>query len=479
MRSFNLSLACFALVTGVALAQNNYELPSIGQPADTSLSPAEESEIGRDIVRQLRELNYFLDDAELATYLKGLGRRIAAYSGHDPDSFHFYVIRDPQINAFALPGGHIGVNAGLILASRGESELAGVVAHEIAHVTQRHIARQQQASGPAQIATAAALLLAILAGAGDPDIVQAAIAVGLSASAQQRINFTRAHELEADRVGIQTMTAAGFDPRGMASFFQYMEERGRLYGGALPEILLTHPVSNTRISEALARIGDQPRLAPVANDGEYRLMQARLRVMSAKQVSAASDFFTAEDKEHPVVQAYGRSLAQYRAGQYEPSIKTLQQLWDEHPTQVHYVLALARGQLAAGQNSAALKSFEQAERSFAGYPPLVLTHAEALIQSGQPEAARRRLLASDLIHAREPEVHRLLALAARDLNHAPEAHYQMAEFHRLEGDYLAAFNQVDAGLKLIDLRPSDHARLKTLKKTLEVEAPANVKQRKR
>ncbi len=479
MRPFSLTSAAFALVTGVAVAQNNYELPSIGQPADTTLSPADESEVGRDIVRQLRDLNYFLDDPELGTYLRGLGRRVAAYSDREPDGFRFYVVRDPQINAFALPGGHIGVNAGLILATRSESELAGVVAHEIAHVTQRHIARQIQASGPAQIATAAALLLAILAGAGDPDVVQAAITVGLAASAQQRINFTRAHELEADRVGIHTMTAAGFDPHGMASFFQYMEERGRLYGGALPEILLSHPVSNTRISEALARIGDQPRSSRAPEEEAYRLMQARLRVMSAKQVSAAADFFNAEDKAHPEVREYGRALAHYRAGQYEPATKALQQLWDAHPTQVHYVLALARSQLAAGQNAAALENYEQAEGSFAGYPPLVLAHADALVQAGKPAAARQRLLASDMIHAREPEVHRLLALAARDLEHAPEAHYQMAEYHRLEGDYLAAFNQVDSGLRLPNLRANEQARLKTLKKTLEAEAPPNVKARKR
>ena len=479
MRSYRSWIVACALALPPASAQNNYELPSIGQPADTTLSPSDESEVGRDIVRQLRELNYFLDDPEVSTYLRGLGRRLAAYSDREPDGFRFYVVRDPQINAFALPGGHVGVNAGLILATRSEDELAGVVAHEIAHVTQRHIARQMQASGPVQIATAAALLLAILAGASDPDVVQAAIAVGLSASGQQRINFTRAHELEADRVGIHTMSAAGFDPRGMASFFQYMEERGRLYGGALPEILLTHPVSNTRISEALARVGDQPRKPGAADDTEYRLMQARLRVMSAKQVGQALDFFNAEDKSHPEVREYGLALAHYRAGQYEPAMKALQRLWDAQPSQVHFGLALARSQLAAGQSAAALSTFAQAERSFSNYPPLTLAHAEALVQAGKPDAARQRLLASDLVHAHEPEVHRLLALAARDLEHQPEAHYQMAEYHRLEGDYLAAFNQVDAGLKLPNLRPSDQARLKTLKKTLEAEAPANVKPRKR
>ncbi len=476
-RSVFSCLLVLALLSGAALAESSYELPSIGQPADTTLSPTQESEIGRDIVRQLRELNYFLDDPELSAYLRGVGRRIAFHSGRDPDSFQFLVVRDPQINAFALPGGYIGVNAGLILASRNESELAGVLAHEIAHVTQRHIARQIQANGRFQVATAAALLLAILAGAGDPDVVQAAISLGLATSAQQRINFTRAHELEADRVGIHTMAAAGFDPRGMASFFQQMEERGRLYGSGLPEILQTHPVSNTRISEAQARIEDTPPVK-AADESEYRLMQARLRVQTAKQVGQALDFYQAEDKIHPDAQQYGQALAQYRAGQYPAAIKALQYLWDRYPGQVHYALALARAQLAAGQNATALQNFEQAERYFRDYPPLVLAQAEALIQTGQPEAARRRLLASDLIHAREPEVHRLLALAARDLEHAPEAHYQMGEYHRLEGDYLAALNQVDAGLQLTKLRPSDQARLQTLKKTLEMEAPANAKRRR-
>lgn len=470
--------ACVAGLFGVAHADGSYDLPSIGQTADATLAPDEEDKIGRDIVRQLRDLNYLLEDDEIETYLGDLGRQIATHTGRNPDQFTFFVVRDQEINAFALPGGYIGVNAGLILATRGEDELAGVVAHEIAHVTQRHIARQLQANGTYQIATAAALLLAILAGASDPDVVQAAMSVGIAATGQQQINFTRAHESEADRVGIHTMAAAGFNPQGMASFFQYMEERSRLYGDQLPEILQSHPVSNTRIAEALSRIGDSDPPA-VRDQTEYELMQARLHVLTAKQVSNALDFYQPAQSASGKVREYGLSLAYYRGGQYPRAVELQQKLVKQNPQQVHFALALARTQLAAGRQNEALSELSRIKRDFPDYPPLILARSEMLIQAGQPEAARREILGSNLLNSTEPEPHRLLANAARDLNQLPEAHFQMAEYHRRRGNYLAALNQVDAGLALPGLDKVQSARLNSMKKALEAEAPPDARRRKR
>lgn len=472
--------ACVAAIGPVAngATEDGYQLPTIGQSADAILAPDEEDKIGRDIVRQLREFNYLLEDEEVESYLTSLGREIATHTGRNPDQFTFFVVRDQEINAFALPGGYIGINAGLMIATRGEDELAGVVAHEIAHVTQRHIARQVQANGTYQIATAAALLLAILAGASDPDVVQAAMSVGIAATGQQQINFTRAHESEADRVGIHTMTEAGFNPQGMASFFQYMQERSRLYGDQLPEILLSHPVSNTRIAEALSRIGDREP-PPARDQSEYDLMQARLHVLTAKQVSSALEFYQPAQSAKAKVRDYGLSLAYYRGGQYARAAELQQKLARENPQQVHFAMALARTQLAAGEPERALAELNRAKRDFPDYPPLILARSEMLIQVGKPELARRELLASNLLNSREPEPHRLLANAARDLDQLPEAHFQMAEYHRRRGDYIAALNQVDAGLALPGLDKNQSARLGSMKKALEAEAPPDTQRRRR
>lgn len=459
------------------------ELPSIGQPSDRALSPTEEVQIGAEIISQLRELRFFLDDLQLNDYLRRVGHRLASNSGHHPDGFNFYLVRDKQINAFALPGGHIGVNAGLILASDTEDELAGVLAHEIAHVTQRHIARQIEASSRFNLTTAAALLIAVLAGASDPDVVQAALTMGMASSTQQRINFTRSHEMEADRIGIRTLAETGYDPKGMASFFQKMEERARLYGSGLPEILRTHPVSNTRISEALARVDQysdkQPRSAKFERD--YRIMQARLRVYTESEANTALAFFKAskagDNKMDAQVREYGLALAHFRTGHYDEAIKLLSVLADQHPDVNYYHSALADSLLASGQGEEALKIYQRSRRQFPNDSPLILAYANALILTGNPGKARSELLGNDIIRKQEPETHRLLALAARDLKREAEAHYQMAEYHRLLREYRRGLNQLNAGLRLKDLGTADEARLKSALQKLRAQTPETLLKR--
>ncbi len=177
--------------------------------------------------------------------------------------FTFFAVKDSGINAFALPGGFIGVNAGLVTATRNESELAGVLAHEIAHVTQRHIARSVQNAGRANLASAAAILAAILIGAttGLPsDAVMGTVTAAQGLAVQQQINFTRANETEADRVGIGILAAAGFDPAAMPDFFWTMQQRSGSVGRNIPELLRTHPVTTrAHRRDPRPRQPDRPR----------------------------------------------------------------------------------------------------------------------------------------------------------------------------------------------------------------------------
>lgn len=453
-------------------ASSSYDLPSIGQPADSALSPKQEDEIGKDIVRQLRSFNYLLDDIELRYYMNDLGRRIASFSGHPAGDFDFFVVRDNRVNAFALPGGYIGMNAGLILTTRNEDELCGVLAHEVAHVTQRHIARQIEASGAFNIATIAALVVAILAGASDPDVAQAALSLGMASAQQMQINFTRTHEMEADRVGIRTLAEAGYNPLGMATFFQQMEERARLYGSGLPEILQSHPVSNTRISEAMTRAAEYDGSLIRHHDATtYQLMQARLRVLTTPQVHEALKYFAADlKKEDNAAARFGYALAQARAGKNDDAIRRLEQLQTEirHPA---IDLALTRAQMASGEPVTALASAEAASKRYPGNIPALLTYADLLVQTDQPAAARKLILADDLIQLQEPEAHRLLAVAANDMGRTAEAHYQMAEYHRISGEFREALNQLHAGLRNKSISESDKARLAEALKVLEKQVP--------
>jgi len=477
-RPWVLGLVACLLMTATARAA--IDLPSIGEPADRTLSPVEESKLGASVVRQLRQHGYMLDDPELAEYLIATGRRLASYSGANPAGFEFFFIRDNRINAFALPGGYIGINAGLLLTTQNESELAGVLSHEIAHVTQRHVARQIESTQTLNMATMAALLVALIASGGSGDLAQAALTMGISGIQQHQINFTRSHELEADRVGIRILASSGFDPDGMAGFFQRMEENARLYGDAVPEILRTHPVNITRITEARSRAADYPAVKP-GSEIEYRLMHARLRVISSPQATDALVHFQGRTQTGGGTDAdrYGLGLALLRTGQPEAAREILEELLEQKPEQMHFRLELARAQLAGKSPKDALATLEQAQAQFPHSLPIAATYAEALLRFKRPVDARRVILAANgALDGSLPDMHRLLAVAAQDLGWNAEALFRMAEYHQLRGDYEAAINQLKAALRLPDINANDKARVSALLETYRREAPAETAKRR-
>ena len=203
---------------------DDINLPDMGSPADAILNSSDEAQLGRMIMRDIRNSGQVVEDPLITEYLNDVGSRIAAQTNDGEHRFTFFAVEDPRINAFALPGGYIGIHTGLLEATRNEDELAGVLAHEVAHVTQRHIARAIHASSRQSLLTTAMMLGAIIVAAagGSSDAVQGAMAVGQGMAAQQRINFTRSNEYEADRIGIAALADAGFDPHGMASFFEVL-----------------------------------------------------------------------------------------------------------------------------------------------------------------------------------------------------------------------------------------------------------------
>ena len=248
--SFIVFIGLTLQVTYLTAQENN--LPDMGSPADAVLSKTEEAKIGRAIMQQIRASGTFVEDPQVNEYINEIGHRLSAQANSGEYKFSFFVINDNSINAFALPGGYIGVHTGLLLATRNEDELASVLAHEIAHVTQRHIARAVHAGQRQSILSTAIMLGAIIAGAAGAgsDAVQGAMAVAQGAQAQQQINFTRTNEYEADRIGISALAQAGFNPHGMASFFEVISKKTALSVSRIPEFLKTHPISSARISEA-------------------------------------------------------------------------------------------------------------------------------------------------------------------------------------------------------------------------------------
>jgi predicted Zn-dependent protease len=264
-------IALFLLVNFQPIYGNEINLPNIGDPSGSTISPEQERQLGENLMRWLRQNNLVVEDPIIQDYIETLGYKLVSNSDHQDQKFTFFVIADPTLNAFAAPGGFIGVNSGLIQAAQSESELAAVLAHEVAHITQRHMARSFDAAKKQNLTTAAAILAAILLGQNSSDLAKAAITAGMAANTQMKINFTRSNEQEADRLGIQALVNAGYNPESMALFFERMEKAARLYGPQLPEFLSTHPVSVSRIADARNR-ARQFKNTRVAENLNYHLI---------------------------------------------------------------------------------------------------------------------------------------------------------------------------------------------------------------
>ncbi len=266
-------------------------LPDLGEAAQAEFSPAVERRTGESIMLEVRRDPAWLGDPEINGYLNRIGNRLAAQSEDARQEFEFFVLRDSTLNAFAMPGGYIGVHTGLILAAASESELAAVLAHEISHVTQRHLARLINKSGQGQVTSLLALAVAILAARSSPDLAVGAAMAGQGAAIQNQLNYSRDFEREADRVGLGLLERSGFDIRGMSGFFERMQKFGRLYENNAPGYLRTHPLTTERLADMGNRIQSRP-YKQAADSLEFQLVRAKLRVQEGTAQDAVTEFQT-------------------------------------------------------------------------------------------------------------------------------------------------------------------------------------------
>jgi len=425
-------------------------LPDLGSSANSALSRADEYQIGRMMMRDLRSQNAVLDDPESADYLQTLGSRIAIEAQDGQQPFTLFVVRDNSLNAFALPGGFIGVNSGMILLTNSESELAAVVAHEIGHVVQRHVARAVQAQSHTNLTTLATMLGAVLIGAvtGNANALPGIIAVGEGSAMQQQINFSRMEETEADRVGIGYLAAAGFDPNGMASVFaSTMRETGTALDN-IPIFLLDHPVDATRVAEARARVAALSTYPRRPDSASFAYIRERLRVVASTPATDLRRYYEhqrAADPQNRALQ-YGAALAELKSGDPGIAVGLLKPLLEEQPELPLLHSALAQAQLATGDSAAACGTFERALELAPRNVPLSVRYAEALMQINQAKKAHALLL--DLFNnvAPTPEQILLIALAANAAGDIGDAYSYMAELHVASGDLMLATTQLDLAL---------------------------------
>jgi predicted Zn-dependent protease len=453
----------FAAGCGPAFAQTTQDsLPEMGTAAQATLSLDDENRLGRMVMREVRESGALLEDPEVGEYIQSLGLRLSSQAQDGNRNFNFFVIRDNAINAFALPGGYVGIHSGLLLETRYESELAGVLAHEVAHVTQRHIARGIEAQGRTSLLSTAAMLAAILMGAagGSSDATMGAITAAQNMAVQSQINFTRENEYEADRIGIGVLASAGFDPNAMPAFFDTMFRRTQLGPDRVPELLRTHPVTSNRIAESKDRALQYPPVS-VSDSLSYSITKERVRVLTTARGADPRTYYAAlgnSDADLSLAQVYGRALAQLVSGEAAAAVPRFEKLRARYPAVLQFHTALGQAQLAAGDTQAALETLERARELAPRNIPVTVRCAEALLQAGRPKRAHEVLL--DLFNnvPPTPEQVRLTAKAANAAGDVADAYSYMAEYHLMSGDLLLAINQLELALSVPNLTPQQRAK---------------------
>ncbi len=457
------------------------DLPDLGSPANAAVSIEEEYQAGLAYVAYIRNTGVILNDPEISQYAQEIGHSLSSRAQEGEHQFYYFVIRDPEINAAAVPGGFVAINSGLILATRNENELAGVLAHETAHVTQRHIVRGIIDQSHAGLLTTAAMLAGILLGAtagrGSPDAIEGAILAGQSAAIQHQINYTRDNEFEADRIGISTMVSAGYDPLGMASFFDYMS-----LVGPNPErvnavqFLIDHPIFSDRVAEAKNRAAQVGRIHHEDSLG-YLLTRERLRSVAADPEAALQYYarLAKNDGGKNIEERYGKAVAQINAKQPAAAIPELQALVHEFPRVMQFYGALGQAYLANNQLKESRAVLNTAMDLFPRNVPITIRFAETLMKSGDNKQAHLVLL--DLFNVVEPtpDQTRLIARAASAAGDTADSYGYMAEFYLMTGDLNAALSQLQLALGMQGLDAIQRARFSARLEEVRAAMPKNHK----
>ncbi len=428
------------------------DLPDLGDVSQSSFSASDEARVGSQIMREIYADPQYYDDPELTDYLNNLGYRLVAASGEPQRSFQFFVLKDNTLNAFALPGGYIGVHTGLIEAAQNESELAGVLGHEIAHVTQRHLARMIESQSNSILPSLAALAVAILAAKSNPQIAGGAIAAAQATAIQKQLNFSRDNEREADRLGIQTMTAAGFDSSAMASFFERLQKYGRVYENNAPAYLRTHPLTTERIADMQNRSANFSNKTPT-DSLTFQLLRTKLRVLNQRPETAIVEYKDAlSDQRYTSLAStqYGLALALLLNKQFDAAEAAYQQLKAMKLASPIIDLLGAQIKQKAGDMPAAWERYRLARSRHPNYRPLAYSYADALITTELNNEAVKLL--SDLVrtYPDDAKLYQFQARAYTQLGKDFLRHYAQAEFYAKSGNLTAAIEQLQIALKTKD-----------------------------
>ena len=440
------------LITAMPVALAD-DLPDLGESARAELSPQVERRIGESIMNEirLREPSY-VDDPEINDYLNSLGRRLVEASANPTGDFSFFAIRDNSVNAFAMFGGFIGVNTGTILTAQTESELAGVIAHEISHVTQNHLARQLAKEKQNTIPSLIAMAVGILAARSNTDVAAAAVTSAQAGLVQAQLAYTRDFEREADRGGYQTLLKAGFDVRGMGDFFERLQKAGRLYDNNAPVYLRSHPLTVERISDMQNRAQSSP-YRQIVSSLEFYLVRAKLRAQTGAAREAVTEFQTQLRERKYVSQAaahYGLAFAFLRAKDTAAARREMDAIVALRASSPIISGLAAEIAGSSGDFAGAQTIYKDALQRFPQSHALVYGYAESLYAGKQYEQALRFLDGQLQINFSDYKLFGLQAKTYSAMGKRLQQLRSQAEFYYLQGQLGQAIEQLQFAQQATD-----------------------------
>lgn len=440
-------LAVLMLLLPMTAAQaQDSSLPSIGGAGGGLISEQQESEIGRQVMVSIRRSAPQITDPLVYSYLNDVIYRLVPSAPLKNRDLTLAIIDSPDINAFAVPGSIVGINGGLVLNASSEQQFASVLAHELAHLSQRHFARrmeQQETSAPLTIAGMIAGI--VLSAVTQSDIGIAAIAGTQALSVQNMLAYSRAHEQEADRVGMDILADAGMDPRGMPEMFETMMKQNRLQGNRLPEYLSTHPLTQSRVSDTRNRAEQYP-VRNIEDTQEYHLIRSRLQVHYARSAKVAvetfRDYLERPDTEKTDAIRYGMAVAHLRNDDPASATQVLEKLLDSSPGRITYIVTLAEALIQQKRLDEARSLLTEGLSRNPGNYPITFTLAELETASGNGEAASEYLRQLTRRMPRQEHLWNRLAEAEGMARNIVGVHRARAEYEALMGDLEAAQRQL-------------------------------------
>jgi len=420
-------------------------LPDLGDVSQAALSPLQERQIGRQSLLQIRASKEYLDDAEINDYLNQLGAKLVESSSEPSLGFEFFAIDDYAVNAFALPGGFIGVNAGLLLTTQSESELASVLSHEITHVTQHHLARMIAGQQGNSLVSIAAIAIAILAARTNPQASEAALVSSQAGMIQKQLNFTRTYEEEADRIGLQLLQRSGFDTHAMPVFLQRLQKANTLLDSNAPNYMRTHPITSDRIAEIENRVQKQPyRLIP--DSLNFQLVRTKLigaQKTTPEAIAFFSDALGTQKFGNPIAQRYGLVSALLRNSEIERATRELAILRKQ--AMANPMIETLAGQVmrATKNDRETLAFYHDAVQNFPQHRALIYDYAELLLQDKQAAIAVKLLSEQLAGHPSDTRLYDLQARAYAMQGKAIEQHQAQAYSYAWQGNLYAAIEQLE------------------------------------